>query len=87
MLEKHNPSAESPTTTLLETIFSELDTERISKTTALVKGARAMGDTRVVEGVQACIQRNNAYREMAKDPQGVRKKMMIRETVAPVEQQ
>lgn len=56
---------------------------RIAKTTEVVKGARAVGDTRVVEGVEACIKRNNGYREMAKDPEGVRRRMMVPKTAPP----
>lgn len=72
---------------MLETIFTEFETERIPKTAELVRGARVMGDTRVVEGVQECIERNNAYREMAKDPEGVRRRMMMRGAAAPPEKQ
>lgn len=72
---------------MLETIFTELELEavRIPKTTEVVRGARAMGDTRVVEGVQACIECNNIYREMAKDPVGVRRRLMTPKTATPLE--
>lgn len=33
----------------------------------MVQGARKMGETRVVHGVDACIARNQSYREMWKD--------------------
>lgn len=33
----------------------------------MVKGAREQGESRVVEGVEACIKRNNDYREAWKD--------------------
>ena len=69
----------------LANIFTELEAVRIPKTTEVVRGARAMGDTRVVEGVQACIERNHIYREMAKDPVGVRRKLMTPKTAAPLE--
>lgn len=43
-----------------------------------------MGDTRVVEGVQACIERNNTYRKIGEsEGQGVSwKKLVIPDVVA-----
>ena len=67
LLEKHNPSAAAPTTPVLETVFAGLEVERIPRTAELVKRAREQGETRVVRGVQACIDRNNWYRKILND--------------------
>jgi salicylate hydroxylase len=67
LLEKHNPSTAPPTTELLETLFSELEAQRIPPSSAMVKGARKQGELRVVEGVEACIKRNREYQRIWKD--------------------
>ena len=63
LLLAHNPSGASPTTALLETIFTEFEGPRITRTSELVKGARGRGDLRVVSGVEACKQRNAIIEE------------------------
>ena len=68
LLEKHNPSAEPPSTAVLDAAFTELEVARIPRTAELVKRAREQGETRVVHGVQACIDRNNMYRKVLADP-------------------
>lgn len=45
-------------------VFKELEAERIPQTSESVKGARKQGETRVVSGTEACIKRNNMYREL-----------------------
>ncbi|EKM53970.1 uncharacterized protein PHACADRAFT_257500 [Phanerochaete carnosa HHB-10118-sp] len=72
LLEQHNPSAESPSTETLKTVFAELERVRLPRTADLVKKARAQGDARVVTGVEECIKRNNFYRDMCKDPAKIR---------------
>lgn len=67
LLKKHNPSASAPSTELLSTIFTEYESLRMARTSALVKGARKQGEARVVEGVEACKARNNSIREAWRD--------------------
>lgn len=67
MLEKHNPSTESPSTATLEAVFTEMEAVRIPRTAQMVKGARAHGDTRTLAGVDACLERNNFFRRLCKD--------------------
>ena len=74
LLEKHNPSASSPSTSVLEAVFTELEAARIPRTAELVKRARLQGETRVVHGVQACIDRNNWYRKTLSDQSSAQKK-------------
>lgn len=64
LLLKHNPSGENPSTSILEAIYNELEAARIPRSSEMVKGARAQGESRVVHGVEACIKRNNDYREL-----------------------
>ncbi|EKM53944.1 uncharacterized protein PHACADRAFT_145467 [Phanerochaete carnosa HHB-10118-sp] len=67
LLEKHSPGGEPPLTSVLDTVFTELEAARIPRTSQLVKRAREQGETRVVHGVQACIDRNNWYRKLLSD--------------------
>lgn len=67
LLEKYNPSAESPSTEILEAVYTELETVRVPRANEIVQLARKQGETRVVEGVEACIARNNYYRELSKN--------------------
>ncbi|KAI0692348.1 FAD/NAD(P)-binding domain-containing protein [Cerioporus squamosus] len=64
LLVKHNPSASAPSTATLESVFTELEQLRIARTSELVKGARKMGEMRVVSGVEACKKRNELVRTM-----------------------
>lgn len=73
LLEKHNLSSSPPSTALLESLFSEFEAVRIPRSSAMVKGARAQGETRVAEGVEACLKRNAQYRETWKDEESIRK--------------
>ncbi|EKM53957.1 uncharacterized protein PHACADRAFT_257471 [Phanerochaete carnosa HHB-10118-sp] len=68
LLDKHNPSAESPSTETLTVVFGELVRGRLPRTADLVKKARAQGEMRTVSGVEECIKRNNFYRDMCSDP-------------------
>lgn len=68
LLEKHNPSAQPPSASTLETIFTELEAIRVPRSSALVKAARAQGNSRVVQGVDGCKARNDVIRESFKDP-------------------
>lgn len=51
----------------LSAIFAEYEGVRIPRTSALVKGARQAGEGRVVEGVEACLARNDTVRKMWED--------------------
>ncbi|KAL1942512.1 hypothetical protein VTO73DRAFT_6114 [Trametes versicolor] len=62
LLLKHNPDAAVPSTELLGKVFSEYETLRIERTTALVKQARHQGEVRVVNGVEECKKRNDHLR-------------------------
>lgn len=75
LLEKCNPSAASPPTATLESIFTEFEKTRIPRSATLVKQAREQGESRVVEGVENCIKRNAAYREIWKDRESVTERM------------
>lgn len=67
LLEKNSRADISPSTATLNHVFTELEAVRIPRTAELAKGARKQGETRVVAGREACIARNNYYREMCKD--------------------
>ena len=68
LLEKYNPSAAPPSTSTLETVFSELEAIRIPRSSALVKAARAQGESRVVNGAEECKARNDVVRDLFRDP-------------------
>ncbi|KIP01899.1 hypothetical protein PHLGIDRAFT_96569 [Phlebiopsis gigantea 11061_1 CR5-6] len=74
LLEKYNPTAEAPLTATLQEAFVELEKERIPRTAELVKRARAQGETRVVHGTEACVKRNNWYREILSNEQLLRQR-------------
>lgn len=60
---KHNPDASAVlSTAALSTIFSAYEAVRLPRSSELVKGARAMGNTRVVHGVDECKARNEKVR-------------------------
>lgn len=61
----------SPSTELLSTIFSEYESTRIQRTAELVKSARKMGEVRVVDGVDACLARNERVRKIWADDENV----------------
>ncbi|KAI0645467.1 FAD/NAD-P-binding domain-containing protein [Trametes meyenii] len=63
LLSKYNPDAASPPTELLSKVFSEYESLRIERTSALVKRARKQGEIRVVNGVEESKKRNNILRE------------------------
>lgn len=67
LLTSLNPFSDSPSSAVLEDIFTQYERVRIPRTAALVKGARKMGETRTVQGVDACKKRNAAIREMWSD--------------------
>ena len=73
LLDKYNPSAASPSTKTLGTLLDEMEAERIPKSSASGKGARKQGEMRVVEGVEACIKRNDDYVKIFKDQQSSKK--------------
>jgi salicylate hydroxylase len=76
LLEKYNPSAQSPPTSTLLTIFAELEATRIPRSSTLVKGAHAQGEIRVAQGVDACKARNAALRKEWEDPDKILEKMI-----------
>ena len=75
LLETHNPSGADPSSATLAVMFGELERERIPRTAELVKRARAQGEIRVVSGTEACIKRNNFYRELLKDEEAIRRRL------------
>ena len=72
----HNPSAGPPSTATLKAVFLELEAYRITRTAMLVKKARAQGEIRVVEGVEACKRRNDVVRGMYSVPEGATPEMV-----------
>jgi salicylate hydroxylase len=64
LLLKHNPSSASPSTETLSAIFTEYETLRIPRTSALVAAARKQGEIRVVEDLEAAKERD----QMLKNP-------------------
>ena len=73
LLEKHNPTAAELSTATLEAIFTDLEADRLPRTTAQVKAARKMGETRVAVGLEAALQRNRDYEAIWKDEESIRK--------------
>ncbi|CCL99839.1 uncharacterized protein FIBRA_01863 [Fibroporia radiculosa] len=71
LLVQHNPSAAAPSTALLSTIFAGYESIRIARASTLVMGARKQGETRVVRGIDACKQRNDALRVAWEDEDAV----------------
>ena len=47
----------------LEMVFTEYEQARIPRSTMLINTARKQGENRVVEGVQACLARNQEVRD------------------------
>lgn len=62
--------APAPSTEILTKVFEAYTNERLARTSALVHGARAQGEIRLVHGSEACIARNNKVRAIWHD-QGV----------------
>ncbi|KIM92045.1 hypothetical protein PILCRDRAFT_810062 [Piloderma croceum F 1598] len=71
LLVRHNPTASSPSTELLSTIFSEYESIRLPKAAALVQGAKKMGESRIVGGVEMCLARNMTVRKNWEDDENV----------------
>ncbi|KAF7977762.1 hypothetical protein HWV62_2862 [Athelia sp. TMB] len=67
LLVKHNPTASPLPTEKLSEIFEEYQILRKARTTALVRGARAMGELRSTSGVEACLARNEIVKNMYTD--------------------
>jgi salicylate hydroxylase len=60
LLGAHPGAAEDSAT--LETVFTEYERARIPRSTMLIDTAQKQGENRVVEGVQACLARNQEVR-------------------------
>ena len=60
LLGAHPGAAED--SAALETVFTEYERARIPRSTMLIDTARQQGENRVVEGVQACLARNQEVR-------------------------
>ena len=56
LLDAHPSAAEHSAT--LEMVFTEYERARIPRSTMLIDTARKQGDNRVIEGVEACLTRN-----------------------------
>ncbi|GJE95033.1 FAD/NAD(P)-binding domain-containing protein [Phanerochaete sordida] len=76
LLAEHAPAGAAPPSAALATVFAALEAERIPRTAAVVKKARAEGEMRVVSGVQACIERNNFYRKVLNDDKLLRERFV-----------
>jgi salicylate hydroxylase len=70
-LEKHNPGAASPSTELLSTIFLEYEGIRIPRMAEVVDGGRKHHKLWILDGVEACLARNNAVRKIWKDEEEI----------------
>lgn len=60
LLDAHPGAAEDSAT--LEMVFTEYERARIPRSSMLIDTARKHGDNRVVEGVEACLTRNQEVR-------------------------
>lgn len=60
LLGAHPGAAEDSAS--LEMVFTEYERARIPRSTMLIDTARKHGDNRVVEGVEACLERNQDVR-------------------------
>ncbi|GJE95018.1 FAD/NAD(P)-binding domain-containing protein [Phanerochaete sordida] len=76
LLATHNPGAAAPSTQTLGTVFEALEAVRIPRSSAMVQGARAQGESRVVSGVDACRARNDVFRRDWADPAAMMEKMV-----------
>ncbi|KAI0271689.1 hypothetical protein BC834DRAFT_456367 [Gloeopeniophorella convolvens] len=61
-----NPDAASDTATL-EKVFIEYERARMPRSAMLIDFARRQGDSRVLEGVEACLERNRGVRAFMED--------------------
>jgi salicylate hydroxylase len=60
------PDAAEDSATLAK-VFTEYEQTRIPRTTMLIETARKQGENRVVEGVEACLVRNQQVRAFMSD--------------------
>ncbi|KAJ7123872.1 hypothetical protein C8R43DRAFT_1090705 [Mycena crocata] len=61
LLVQHHTAVDSePSSAVLSTVFTEFEAKRMERTAALVQGARKMGESRVVEGMEQARVRNEA---------------------------
>lgn len=63
LLETYNPKLNDLATSTLDKLFTELSEARAPRISDLLARSKAQGETRVVYGAEACIARNNVYRE------------------------
>ncbi|KAJ8077016.1 hypothetical protein PM082_001439 [Marasmius tenuissimus] len=61
-LVKYNPETKAPSNAGLSSAFDEYESIRIPRTASLVQKARIAGEARVVQGREACLERNNQKR-------------------------
>ena len=71
LLDKYNPDAAAPTTSTLDKVFSELAEARGPRISNMLKLAKAQGEARTAKGVEACIARNKAVRELWADEEAM----------------
>ncbi|KZT70894.1 FAD/NAD(P)-binding domain-containing protein [Daedalea quercina L-15889] len=71
LLVQHNTDAAPPPSDVLAKIFEEYCALRVPRTSRLVKEARAMGESNVVQGIEACKARNAALRAVWSNKQAV----------------
>jgi salicylate hydroxylase len=67
LLDQHNGDRQPLHTSALSAIFAEYEDIRIARTSALVQGARKMGELRVVQGPEACKVRDEYFRKAFED--------------------
>lgn len=67
VLLKFNPDGSSPSTEALGKAFDEYEQIRLPRTARLVKEARKIGESRVLQGVEPCKIRNAFLRELWSD--------------------
>ncbi|KAI0062853.1 FAD/NAD(P)-binding domain-containing protein [Artomyces pyxidatus] len=73
LLDQRNADRSTLDTATLAEIFTEYERERIPRSAKLVKGARAQGEGRVVQGVEGCKIRNAIVRGILKDDESMGK--------------
>ena len=72
LLERYNADHSPLDTAALDLIFSEYESERIPRPTAMVLSARKQGEGRVVDSVEGCLARNQSVRDFMNDDEGMR---------------
>ena len=72
LLDEYNSDRTPLDTAALEGIFVRYEAARVPRSATLVQGARKQGESRVVEGVEACMTRNDVTRGMFRHEEGLK---------------